>query len=168
MRRVVREFWLNSIAASPIWPQSIRRFIYRGAGLEIGRAGILSNQMIVAGTNVRIGDGVFVNVNCLFDAEGLIDIGAGAAIGPRVQFLTSTHAVSGRSSHRAGPVILQGVVIGRGCWIGAGTIILPGVSIGAGTIVAAGSVVTADLEADSFYAGTPARLKRRLHTQTGA
>jgi hypothetical protein len=48
-------------------------------------------------------------------------------------------------------------------FIGHGAIVLPGATIGPNAIVAAGAVVTSDVEANSVYAGVPAR--RICHIQ---
>lgn len=47
--------------------------------------------------------------------------------------------------------------IGKRCFIGVDSIILPGVIISDEVIIAAGSVVTKDCEANSIYAGNPAK-----------
>ena len=43
------------------------------------------------GTQITLGDGVFVNMNCVFLDPAAITIGAGAQLGPGVQLLTATH-----------------------------------------------------------------------------
>ena len=54
----------------------------------------------------------------------------------------------------------QGVLISRGCYIGAQCIIMPGVTIGECAIIGAGSVVTQDIPAYSIAMGSPARVKK--------
>ena len=49
------------------------------------------------------------------------------------------------------------ISIGNNVFIGSGCTILPGVSIGDNVVVGAGSIITKDLNADSVYAGTPAK-----------
>jgi maltose O-acetyltransferase len=46
--------------------------------------------------------------------------------------------------------------------LGARVTVLPGVTVGSGCVIGASSLVTADTEPDCLYAGTPARLVRRL------
>ena len=58
------------------------------------------------------------------------------------------------------PSTKQGVLMSRGCYIGAQCIILPGVTIGECAIVGAGSVVTHDIPAYSIAMGSPARVKK--------
>jgi acetyltransferase-like isoleucine patch superfamily enzyme len=54
----------------------------------------------------------------------------------------------------------RGVLLKKGCYIGAQSIILPGVTIGECAIVAAGSVVTEAVPDYSIAMGSPARVVR--------
>lgn len=49
------------------------------------------------------------------------------------------------------------IVIENDVWIGMNCLVLKGVRIGSGSIIAAGSVVIDDVEANSLYAGNPAK-----------
>lgn len=75
--------------------------------------------------------------------------------------MTDTHKIA-NSNRRAGESQFLPINIGDGCWIGAGSTILGGVTIGKGTIIGAGSVVNKDCEANSLYAGVPAKFIKRL------
>ncbi|HJU18317.1 MAG TPA: sugar O-acetyltransferase [Stellaceae bacterium] len=108
------------------------------------------------GFNIRIGNGVFLNFNCVILDVVAVTIAEGAQIGPAVQIYAADHP-------REPPLRRQGleygrpVRIGRHVWIGGGAMILPGVTIGDGAIVGAGSVVTRDVAAGVTVAGNPAR-----------
>lgn len=54
----------------------------------------------------------------------------------------------------------QGVVLKKGCYIGAQCVILPGVTIGECSIIGAGSVVTETIPAYSVAVGVPAKVVR--------
>lgn len=124
------------------------------------------------GAHVSIGDGTFVNVNCVLLDSAAITIGCDVLIGPGVQLLTVTHPL--RAADRIVPLAertpatapyrthARPITIGDGAWIGAGSIVLPGVSIGARAVVGAGSVVTADVPDDALALGNPARVQRQL------
>jgi acetyltransferase-like isoleucine patch superfamily enzyme len=56
----------------------------------------------------------------------------------------------------------RGVILRKGCYIGAQCIIMPGVSIGECAIVGAGSVVTEDIQPYTIVMGAPARKTRDL------
>ena len=67
-----------------------------------------------------------------------------------------------RTTSWAGVEEYRKIQIGNGVWIGSNAVILPGVTIGDGVVIAAGSVVNRDCDANSFYAGTPAKYVRTL------
>ena len=54
------------------------------------------------------------------------------------------------------------IVIENDVWIGMNCMILKGVRIGSGSIIAAGSIVIHDVEANSLYAGNPAKKIKSL------
>jgi acetyltransferase-like isoleucine patch superfamily enzyme len=49
------------------------------------------------------------------------------------------------------------IIIGNNVFVGNGSILLPGTSIGDNTVIGAGALVKGELEANSVYAGVPAR-----------
>ncbi|MFV0280850.1 MAG: sugar O-acetyltransferase [Rhodoblastus sp.] len=108
------------------------------------------------GYNIRLGDGVFLNFNCVFLDSVLIEIGAGTQIGPNVQIYGADHPRD-PAQRRAGLEFGQPVKIGANVWIGGGAIILPGVNVGDDAIIGAGAVVTRDVPAGATVAGNPAR-----------
>lgn len=108
------------------------------------------------GYNIRLGDGVFLNFNCVLLDSISIDIGAGTQIGPAVQIYGADHPRD-PAQRRAGLEFGRPVKIGANVWIGGGAIILPGVTIGDDAIIGAGAVVTRDVPAGATFAGNPAR-----------
>lgn len=115
------------------------------------------------GYNIRLGDGVFLNYNCIVLDVVEVAIGAGSQIGPGVQILTADHPRD-PAQRAAGLEFGRPVRIGRNVWIGAGAILLPGVSVGDDAIIGAGSVVTRDVAAGTAVMGNPAR--GRMDRQT--
>lgn len=57
---------------------------------------------------------------------------------------------------------VKAITIGNNVWIGADCVIFPGVTIGENSVVSTGSVVTGDVPPNTFVAGFPARMVRRL------
>ncbi|MCQ8879747.1 sugar O-acetyltransferase [Pseudoalteromonas shioyasakiensis] len=111
------------------------------------------------GSQVQIGDRTFININCtVLDApinEGAISIGDDCLIGPNVQLLAVSHAVSPTERLKKENFTTP-ITIGNNVWIGAGVIVLAGVSIDDNAVVGAGSVVTKDIAANTVVAGNPA------------
>lgn len=113
------------------------------------------------GFNVYLGEGAFVNFDCVFLDLAPIRIGRRTLIGPKVQLLTAHHPFDAdlRATQREAG---RPITIGNDCWLGGGVIVCPGVTIGNGAIIGAGSVVTRDIPAGAVAAGNPARIIRKL------
>lgn len=110
------------------------------------------------GYNISMGEGAFLNFNCvILDVEPVV-IGNLTAIGPGVQLLASDHP---RDAERRRQQVRFGrpITIGENVWIGGGAIVLPGISIGDNAIVGAGSVVTRDVPPGATVMGNPARAR---------
>ena len=110
------------------------------------------------GYNISLGEGVFLNFNCVILDVVAVTIGDGTQIGPGVQILTADHP---RDAAQRGSGLEFGrpIHIGRNVWIGGGAIILPGVNIGDDALIGAGSVVTRDIPAGCTAFGNPARVQ---------
>ena len=108
------------------------------------------------GYNIRLGDGVFLNFNCVVLDVVDVTIGDRTQIGPAVQIYAADHPRDAET-RRAGLEFGRPVRIGSDVWIGGGAIILPGVTIGDGAVIGAGSVVTRDVAPGDTVTGNPAR-----------
>ena len=111
------------------------------------------------GFNIRLGAGVFLNVNCVILDGVEVSIGDKTLIGPAVQILTADHPRD-PAVRAAGLEFGRPIRIGRNVWIGGGAIILPGVSIGDDALIGAGSVVTRDVPPRATAFGNPARIQK--------
>lgn len=114
------------------------------------------------GSNVRLGDRVYININCTIvdspkDIKAPITIGDDCLIGPNVQFLSITHDLSSLDRLTQKNNYASAITLGNNVWLGGGAIILAGVIIGDNSVIGAGSVVTKHVDANSFYAGNPAK-----------
>ena len=102
---------------------------------------------------LKISDNVRLNKGVKVDFSGGVHIGKDTLISEFAKILTHSHGYDPRSKPR--PKALK---IGSSVWIGTGVIITENVSyIGDNSIVATGSIVTKDIDANSVYAGVPAR-----------
>jgi len=111
------------------------------------------------GTQIQLGDGVFINFGAVFLDPAAIIIGAHAQLGPNVQLLTADHPRDA-ATRTAGAELARPITIGSRAWLGGGVIVCPGVSIGADSIVGAGSVVVRDVPSGVVAAGNPCRIVR--------
>ena len=109
------------------------------------------------GRNIHLGEGVFINMGCMFQDTGGIWIGDRALIGHGAILATINH---GTDPEHRGDMIPGPIHIGSDVWLGARVTVVPGVTIGDGAIVGAGSVVTKDVPPRTVVAGVPARVIR--------
>ena len=130
---------------------------------ELFEMGIGQNSTVstpLSGTsfdNVKIGNNVFINSNCLMMARGGITIEDDVMLAANVQLLSNNHDEYDRQV-----LICDEITIKKGAWIGAGVSILPGVKIGKYAIVGAGAIVTKDVPDYAVVVGIPARVVKTL------
>lgn len=105
-----------------------------GTGCNIMTGTVLTND-------VKIGEGVLINLNCT--------VGHDSEIGNYVELSPGVH-VSGNC------------IIGDYCNIGTNATILPKITIGENVIIGAGSVVTKDIPDNCLVVGIPATIKKEL------
>jgi len=113
------------------------------------------------GVNIAIGDGTFVNFDCVMLDIAPIVLGASCWLATQVQLLAATHPID-PGPRRAGWEYGAAITIGDNVWLGGGVIVCPGVSIGDDTVVGAGAVVTRDLPPGVVAYGNPARVQRPI------
>jgi maltose O-acetyltransferase len=112
------------------------------------------------GENIRLGERVFFNFNCVVLDVCPVTVGDFTLFGPAVQIYTPLHPLAAAARRRE--EYGKAVDIGADVWVGGGAIILPGVTIGARVVIGAGSVVTRDIPAEVFAAGNPCRVIRQI------
>lgn len=113
------------------------------------------------GYNIRAGEDVFFNFNCVILDVMPVTLGDRVLVGPNVHIYTATHP----EDYKVRGTLLEyakSIEIGSDVWIGGGSIICPGVSIGDRSIIGAGSVVTKDIPEDVLAAGNPCKVIRTL------
>jgi maltose O-acetyltransferase len=113
------------------------------------------------GSNITMGDDVFLNFNCVILDCAAVTIGDRTQIASRVQLLAADHPRD-PEARRELLELARPVSIGANVWIGAGAIVCPGVTVGDDTIIGAGAVVTRDVPPGVVAAGVPARVVREL------
>ncbi len=116
------------------------------------------------GENISIGEGSFINVNCVFIDNNKITIGKNCLLAPHVQIYTATHPVpsSQRIIENRYITSTLPVTIGDHTWIGGNTVIFPGVTIGQHTTIGAGSVVTKNIPDHVLAYGNPCKIIKSI------
>jgi maltose O-acetyltransferase len=158
--QAVTKAWLVRYNAALASPPSERRALLRERLAHVGAHAVIRPPFFCDfGTNIRLGDGVFLNFNCVILDVVEVTIGDHTQIGPAVQIYAADHPRDAETRAK-GLEFGRPVRIGSNVWIGGGAIILPGVTIGDGAIIGAGSVVTRDVGAGVTVTGNPARPHR--------
>lgn len=163
---IYRKVWnicINKIAASNFLSMKSRAILYKQFKMDLGNSRLFAGQFFVT-NNIKIGNGTFINYNCLFEnSNSKVTIGKNCDIAMNVTFCGVTHEISA-SERRAGLLIGKDITVGDGTWIGTNVTVLPGVTIGKGCVIGAGSVVNKKCVDNGLYVGVPARLIRMLET----
>ncbi len=116
------------------------------------------------GSNIYLGDRVFMNYNCCILDVCEVHIGNDTMLGPNVQIYTASHPME-MKKRISGLEFGKDISIGKGVWIGGSAVICPGVKIGDGAVIGAAAVVTKDVPEYTFVAGNPARIIRNLNKE---
>lgn len=113
------------------------------------------------GYNMKVGERVFFNFNCIVLDVAPVTIGSRTMFGPNVQVYTATHPLD-HIERSSGREYAKPIVIGEDVWVGGSAIICPGITIGNRCVIGAGSVVTKDIPDDVFAAGNPCKVIRQI------
>ena len=149
--------WMARYNAALALPVAERHALLRERLAHVGKDAVIRPPFFCDyGYNIRLGDGVFLNFNCVILDVVEVTIGDRTQIGPAVQIYAADHPRDAETRH-AGLEFGRPVRIGSDVWIGGGAILLPGVTIGDGAVIGAGSVVTRDVAPGVIVAGNPAR-----------
>jgi maltose O-acetyltransferase len=104
-----------------------------------------------------------MNSGTSIEAYHELTIGNDVLIGPFASIIDDDrHQAEPGSSQYKGPT-----VVGNNVWLGRNAAVLPGVTIGDGAVIGANSVVTKSIPANSFAAGAPAQVLRKLDIPDG-
>jgi maltose O-acetyltransferase len=111
------------------------------------------------GSNIRLGERVYMNFGCVILDDAPVTIGEGVLLGPSVHIYAATHPID-PDVRKTGRELALPVTIGDNVWIGGGVRICPGVTIGSNTTIGAGSVVVRDVPPGVLAVGNPCRIVR--------
>lgn len=113
------------------------------------------------GKFIEIGEGSFLNYDCIILDACKVKIGSHVFVGPRTCIYSATHPIDA-AVRIAGYDISKPVTICDNVWIGGNVVVNPGVTVGEGSIIGAGSVITKDIPPNVIAAGNPCRVIRKI------
>jgi maltose O-acetyltransferase len=152
--------WMVRYNAALAAPVGERHALLRERLARVGKDAVIRPPFHCDyGYNISLGDGVFLNFNCVILDVVEVVIGDRTQIGPAVQIYAADHPRDA-DTRKTGLEFGRPVRIGSDVWIGGGAILLPGVTIGDGALIGAGSVVTRNVAAGQTVAGNPARARK--------
>lgn len=115
------------------------------------------------GGRLTVGDHVAMNCGVSIEVWHDVRIGNKVMIAPNVSIIDDNrHEIEPGAPLYDGPII-----IGDNVWIAANVTVLPGVTIGSGSVIGGNSVVSRSIPPNSFAAGSPAKVIKRLNVPDG-
>ena len=131
----------------------LKTFLLRLFGAKIGKAVLIKPCVnIKYPWFLEIGDNSWIGENAWIDNLSKVTVGANVCISQGAYLLTGNH----NYSKPGFDLIVKGIILEDGVWIGARSVICPGVTCKSHAILSAGAVATKDLDAYSIYQGNPA------------
>lgn len=112
------------------------------------------------GSHILLGEGTFINYDCVILDCAWVTLGRNVLLAPKVQLYTAYHPL--HPAERQAYELAKPITIGDNVWLGGGAIVCPGVTIGENSVIGAGSVVTKDIPANVIAVGNPCRVVRPL------
>lgn len=113
------------------------------------------------GKFIEIGEGSFLNYDCIILDACKIKIGNHVLIGPRTCIYSVAHPIDA-GVRIAGYDISKPVTICDNVWLGGNVVVNPGVTVGEGSVIGSGSVITKDIPPNVIAAGNPCRVIREI------
>jgi maltose O-acetyltransferase len=142
--------------------EEVRCAVLRELLGKVGKGvNILPPLYVDFGSNIYLGDKVYMNFGCVILDCAQVRIGSGVMFGPSVQVYAATHPVE-PVLRASGLELARPITIGDNVWVGGGAIICPGVTIGENSVIGAGAVVTRDIPPNVVAVGNPARVIRQI------
>lgn len=110
-------------------------------------------------SNIILGNNVYIAKGCWLSASDVIVIEDEVLLGPYV-IITSSNHTRYKGSFRYGKPKKGQVLIRKGSWLGAHAVVTKGSTLSEGSVLAANSVLKGCTEAQSLYAGLPAKKQK--------
>ncbi len=150
---------LNALPMSEI---ALRMQMLRQLLGQVGENCVINPQFRCDyGCNIRMGENVFINYNCVILDCAPVTFGDNVFIAPSCGFYTAGHPVD-YPTRNAFLEFAKPITVGDNVWIGGNVVVLPGVTIGSGSVIGAGSVVSRDIPENVVAVGNPCRPIRSI------
>lgn len=142
------------VFASTMFPvYAPKRMLLRLFGARIGSGVVIKPRVNIKHPwRLTIGEHSWIGEGAWIDNLAAVSIGSNVCISQGAYLLTGNHDY--KDPHFG--LIVQGIAIEDGAWVGARATVCPGVRIGRGAVVTVGSVIQKNAEPFGIYRGNPA------------
>lgn len=143
---------------NPLFPLSgIKCRILRMFGASVGKGVVIKPAVnIKYPWKIMIGDHVWIGEKVWIDNLARVSIGSHSCLSQGAMLLTGNHDYSKTTFD----LMVSGITLEEGVWIGAQSLVCPGVHAGSHAVLSAQSVATRNLEPYVIYQGNPAQPTR--------
>lgn len=146
-------FFKNSFNTS----SGLKASLLRMFGAVVGKGVVIKPSVnIKYPWKLTIGDYSWIGENVWIDNLADVTIGANVCLSQGAMLLTGNHDYTKTTFD----LIVKGIVLEDGVWIGARALVCPGVTCRSHAVLASCSVATKDLDAYKIYQGNPAAVVR--------
>lgn len=143
----------------------VKCYLARFAGFQVGTNVSIVGPVSVGNVcRVHIGDNCWLGKDMKIYGNGSVIIGNNVDIAPNVCFFTGGHEI-GEAQRRAGKGLRYEIIIKNGCWIGGSVSLFNNITINEGVVIGLGSVVNKSCEKNCVYAGSPAKVIKKLDSE---
>lgn len=158
IKRTVWYFVNALFLINPLNPaSSIKTWLLRKFGARVGKGVVIKPSVnIKYPWLLTIGDHVWIGEHVWIDNLASVVIGNHVTLSQGAMLLTGSHDYKKQTFD----LIVKGIVLQDGVWIGAKATVCPGVTCFSHSILSVGSVATFNLEPYTIYQGIPAEKKR--------
>jgi putative colanic acid biosynthesis acetyltransferase WcaF len=154
---LVRSFWffVNAIffQSRLVHNNFLKILILRSFGAKVGNGVFIKPSVnIKYPWLLKIGNFVWIGENVWIDNLALVEIGNNVCISQGAMLLTGNHDYTKVTFD----LMVKGIAIEDGVWVGAKAIVCPGVTCGSHSVLSVGSVASNNLNPNEIYQGNPA------------
>lgn len=154
-------YWVNAFLFKSSWiPFSfIKILILRWFGAKVGEGVTIKPCVnIKYPWFLRVGNNVWIGEEVWVDNLQMVELGDNVCLSQGAMLLTGNHNYSKTTFD----LIVKGIDIEEGVWIGSQAVVCPGVKCRSHSVLSVLSVATKELEAYGIYQGNPAvRIRTR-------
>lgn len=142
----------------------LRYIFLKNCAKSIGdNVSIQPNVFLFNLSKISIGSNVSIHPMCYLDGAGGLTIEDNVSIAHNCSILTTNHQwMDITLPIKYNPESYSSVLIKSDVWLGCGVRVMAGVTINSRSIIAAGAVLTKNVEANSLFAGVPAKEIKKI------